>query len=308
MIYTLTLNPAIDYYMEISGDLMQEEVNRGRHERFKAAGKGLNVSRDLSIMNIPSVAVAVLGGFTGAYIENVFSADRNIRFVTVPVEGNNRVNVKLHDHGRLIAVNGEGPYAHEKEKEAVKRVLAGAGERDMCVISGSCMRGFDDAFIIDLCDMLHEHGVKIVLDNEKLTLDTLTRCRPDLIKPNLYELGLLTGEKEPSPENAVSMLEKARDAGLSGILLSMGKKGGILMDGKRMYRMSHPETDLVNKVGTGDAMLAAYIGKIQEGVIAEDALRWAGAMGNAVGYTMDEATLEDVMELFDDITVTVIEE
>jgi len=60
MIYTLTLNPAVDYYMETAGELKQNNVNRGKNERFKAAGKGLNASRDLSIMSIPSYAVAVL--------------------------------------------------------------------------------------------------------------------------------------------------------------------------------------------------------------------------------------------------------
>ena len=306
MIYTLTLNPAIDYYMEIRGELKEEEVNRGRHEIYKAAGKGLNVSRNLSIMNIPSVAVALLGGFTGKYIEQMFSEDLKIRLEVIRVDGNNRINVKLHDRGRLIAVNGEGPYASAAARQSIRTILSEAGRGDLCVVSGSLMRGIDDEFVISLCRDLREKGVTVVLDSEQFSLETLKACRPDLIKPKLYDLGHLLGVEDPTPENALDIVKEAREAGLRGVLLSLGNKGGILMTDDKIYRMSHPETDLVNMVGSGDAMLAAYIGKITEGVNVEDALRWACAMGTAVASTMDEATLDDVMELFDDITVTEI--
>ncbi len=308
MIYTVTLNPAVDYFMEIGGELMSEEVNRGRNEIFKAAGKGLNVSRDLSIMNIRSRALAVLGGFTGAFIEEEFSAFRAIELIRIPISGNNRVNVKLHRNGELIAVNGEGPFADETVRENVMRALSGTTFRDTCVISGSLMRGFDEEFVIGLCRQLHEKGTSVVLDMEKLSLSALQACRPDLIKPNLYELGLLLSLSEEEKEDPVRCLAKAYDMGLKNILLSMGKHGALLMLDGRKYRMSHPDTELVNRVGAGDAMLAAYIGKRSEGVSPEDALRWAGAMANAVGSTMDDATMDDVMMLFDNMTVTSVNE
>ena len=68
MIYTFTLNPAIDYFLTIRNDLMVDEVNRGSDAIYKAGGKGLNVSKILSLLDIPSKAVALLGGFTGDFI------------------------------------------------------------------------------------------------------------------------------------------------------------------------------------------------------------------------------------------------
>ncbi|MBR3357467.1 MAG: hexose kinase [Solobacterium sp.] len=305
MIYTLTLNPAIDYYMEIQGDLKEDGVNRAKNELFKPAGKGLNVSRDLSIMKIPSVAVAVLGGFTGQFIEQQVKGNRYIDLRAVRVEGNNRVNVKMHDHGTLIAVNGEGPCADERVCEEIRNVLAEAGENDTCVIAGSMMKGFDAEFIVSLCDSLHQRGVQVVLDTEKLSLETLSRCHPDMVKRTLAELAALLGE-EADESRVVEYLQRAKDAGLHGILLPLGEKGCYLMCRDAMYRMSYVKAEPVNKVGTGDAMLAAFLGKVTDGLAREDALRWAGALAGAVSATLAEVTLDDVLELFDDITVSVI--
>ena len=36
MIYTLTLNPAIDYFLDLGEELLETEVNRACGEQFKA--------------------------------------------------------------------------------------------------------------------------------------------------------------------------------------------------------------------------------------------------------------------------------
>ena len=69
MIITLTLNPSIDYTLTVNEPLLDIEVNRTTGEQMKVGGKGLNVSMMLNKLQIPSRAIALLGGFTGDYIE-----------------------------------------------------------------------------------------------------------------------------------------------------------------------------------------------------------------------------------------------
>ena len=49
MIYTVTLNPALDYVMRLP-QLRQGEVNRAHSEEIQLGGKGINVSRVLSCL------------------------------------------------------------------------------------------------------------------------------------------------------------------------------------------------------------------------------------------------------------------
>ncbi len=303
MIYTLTLNPAVDYYMEMSGEMNREGVIRGRNEQYRAAGKGLNVSRDLSIMQIPSVAVALLGGFTGEFIRQAFSGDPLITLVPIPVKGNNRVNVKLVKDGTLIAVNGAGPKTDDSIESDIMRAFENVGQRDTVVISGSVMPGINPEMIIYLCAKIHNHGGEVVLDTERLSPEAITACRPQLIKRTLQELAQQTGRKQEDPEDAVSLL---KEAGFPEVLLPLDDEKVYLKSGDQIYLLRQPEHVHVNPVGRTDALLAAYIGKRTEGLMPQDALRWAGAMANAVASTLDDTSLDEVMRLFDEIKTELI--
>ena len=295
MIYTFTLNPSIDYFLRIKGDPMIDEVNRGTDTVFKAGGKGLNVSRVLSVLNVPSKAVALLGGFTGEFIRSECEKDENIVLIPVEVKGINRINTKAHFTNGAICINGEGPEADEETKKKLLEVLDHLNEADIAVISGSMMRGFNEEDLIMMSDRIHEKKAKLVIDMEKVSLDLLKRCRPDLIKPNLYELQLLLNDPSIRKEDAEDVLSGLREEGIGSILLSLGKDGAILADEEGFLYLKQPDTDLINKVGAGDAMLAGYLGILEKTKDRELALRYAGAAGNATASQLEDITEETIL-------------
>lgn len=297
MIYTFTLNPAIDYFLTIDNSLMIDEVNRGTNAIYKAGGKGLNVSKILSLLNIPSKAVVLLGGFTGDFIRNETEKDQNIEVISVEIDGVNRINMKAHYDHKALCINGDGPMADERSTEALLKIASEVSDKDIAVLSGSMMRGLDESFLIRFCDLIHESGAKLVIDMEKLTPETLFRCRPDLIKPNLYELRLLMNDQTISADNAEEALSRLRQEGIDMILLSLGKDGALLADRKGFLHLEQPDTILVNKVGAGDSMLAAFIGKLSETGDRELALRYGGAAGNAAASQLEDITAETI-EMF----------
>ena len=69
MIYTLTLNPAIDYYIAVD-ELKIGAVNRTKSENIGFGGKGINVSLVLKALGVKSIALGFVGGFTGEALEN----------------------------------------------------------------------------------------------------------------------------------------------------------------------------------------------------------------------------------------------
>ena len=294
MIYTITLNPAIDYFITLHETLLVDEVNRGNHEIYKAGGKGLNVSKILSVLNIPSKAIAVLGGFTGQYIEDSFAKDPNIEMIPIPVDGMNRINMKANYGKKALCINGSGPVVNDCTVQFLLDEIAKINADDIVVISGSMMHGFADDFVTALAQAVHQKNAKVVIDMEQITMEQLKECKPYLIKPNMYEFQLLMENDEINESNIDEYLKKANEMGIENILVSLGKDGAVLSNAQGIFKLDQPHTILVNKVGAGDAMLASFIGKLSQGSSSEEALQWGGAAGNAAASKIEDIIMRDI--------------
>ena len=296
MIYTITLNPAIDYFITLNHELLVDEVNRGSNEIYKAGGKGLNVSKILSVLKIPSKAIAVLGGFTGKFIQDAFDKDPLIDVIPITVDGINRINMKANHNKQALCINGNGPVVNEETIHDILEEIKKIQKDDIVVISGSMMYGFPSDFIITLSKAISKRNAKVVIDMEQITMDQLKACKPFLIKPNLYEFQLLMKDESINASNINQYLVKLNELGIENILVSLGKEGAILSNVEGIFKLDQPHTTLVNKVGAGDSMLAAFVGKLSEGSSYEEALCYGGAAGNAAASQLEDISIDNIQE------------
>jgi 1-phosphofructokinase len=70
---TVTLNPALDMNIALSGPLATEGLNRSVGASFSPGGKGINVSAVLTTLGIPNTAVFFSAGFVGEEITRLLS-------------------------------------------------------------------------------------------------------------------------------------------------------------------------------------------------------------------------------------------
>ena len=77
MIYTVTLNPSIDYIVRLDS-LVPGITNRTTAEEYYYGGKGINVSCVLAELDLESTAFGFVAGFTGDAIEKGIRNDRII--------------------------------------------------------------------------------------------------------------------------------------------------------------------------------------------------------------------------------------
>ena len=74
MIYTVTLNPSIDFIVRID-KVEIGEVNRMESDDKFAGGKGINVSRILQRLGVDNTATGFIGGFTGRFVTDSLDAE-----------------------------------------------------------------------------------------------------------------------------------------------------------------------------------------------------------------------------------------
>ena len=95
MIYTMTLNPALDYVMHPL-TLDMGFTNRSSSEELYCGGNGINISTLLKELDVPSIAMGIAGGFTGDYLLTELQ-DKGIASNFVRLDrGNTRINIKLN--------------------------------------------------------------------------------------------------------------------------------------------------------------------------------------------------------------------
>ena len=83
MIYTVTLNPSIDYIVRLD-KLVNGITNRTTSEEYYFGGKGINVSCVLAELDIDSTAYGFVAGFTTPDIEEASVKEAAIKTSYMP--------------------------------------------------------------------------------------------------------------------------------------------------------------------------------------------------------------------------------
>ncbi len=291
MLYTLTLNPSIDYAMQI-GEIEVGSTNYSKNEYMLPGGKGVNVSRVLNQLDVPNKALGFTGGFAGQFIEK-WLAEEQADFDFIPVEGDTRINVKLKGE-RETEINGLGPVISAREMEELLDKISQLSDEDTLIISGSKNRGIPENFYLKIIQLLKENGATFVLDtNSKELLEALAYT-PFLVKPNQAELGDLFGVKIESKEEAITYGKKLQEQGAQNVIISLGGDGAIFIDEVNIYMAAAPQGKVVNTVGSGDSMIAGFMAGIEKGCSKLEAFELSVQSGSATAFNQDLAKQNDI--------------
>lgn len=186
MIYTVTLNPSIDYIVRLD-KVNVGSVNRMESDDKFAGGKGINVSRVLKRLGIDNTATGFIGGFTGKFITDTLENEA-IATKFVQVSEDTRINVKIKADAET-EINGTGPTVSPEQLAALKDILSGLSEKDTVVFAGSSNKNLGNVVYKELISLTRQTGAQVVCDFEGQTLIDSLEFQPLLVKPNNHELG-----------------------------------------------------------------------------------------------------------------------
>ncbi len=299
MIYTITLNPALDYIISLK-KLVANEINTSTSEYILPGGKGINVSIILKRLDVESVILGFVSGFTGVEIQSLVE-DEKIRTDFINLEsGHSRINVKILEDEKETAINSKGPLVDNKSIEKLYQKLSNLKENDILVLSGSIPKGIKEDIYEEICEKIKDKNVKIVVDStKKLLLNTL-KYRPFLIKPNHHELGEIFNVQIVNQDQAIEYAKKLQQKGARNVLVSMGEKGSVLLDenGKSYKKDVIKSRNVVNTVGAGDSMVAGFLAGYLKYKNYEDALKLGIASASATVNNVFLGTKDEIYEYF----------
>ncbi|SET96223.1 1-phosphofructokinase [Paenibacillus sp. NFR01] len=304
MIYTVTLNPSIDYIVEVE-NLELGSLNRMKRDLKLPGGKGINVSRVLNQLAVGNTAVGFLGGFTGRYIDDKLR-EEGIGCDFVFVQDDTRINVKLKS-AEETEINGLGPDISAAEAEALLGKLSGLQPGDIMVLSGSAPPALGGEFYGKLIQAAKQAGAEFVIDTTgQALLDALPQG-PLVVKPNHHELAELFGVELETREELIVYGRKLLELGAKHVLISMAGEGALLITPEAAYHASAPSGTVRNSVGAGDSMIAGFVGTLHQGGNEMEAFRSGVACGSATAFADDLASREEIMRLLPDIQIKAVQ-
>ncbi|WP_208560693.1 1-phosphofructokinase [Marinilactibacillus kalidii] len=306
MIYTVTLNPSIDYVVYMDGEVQPGAVNRIQKDRKFPGGKGINVSRILSQLSIENKALGFIGGFTGKFIEDALEKEA-IKTDFVQVDEDTRINVKVKSSNET-EINGAGPnISNIKAKELID-MLSRLTEEDVVILSGSKPAGLAEDYYQEIIEKLTKSGTQFVVDTTGKELQDSLASKPLMIKPNNHELEELFNVSLETQEDLIYYGKKLVEEGAQNVIISMAEKGAMLFTEKGVYHGKAPKGNLKNSVGSGDSMVAGFTGIFAKTKDQLEAFKYGIACGSATAFEEDLATIDKIEALLPQIEINVLEE
>lgn len=299
MVYTVTLNPALDYEVLVDG-FLPGSLNRTKHENMHFGGKGVNVSTVLHSLDVETAALGFVAGFTGKALEDgLKAAGIQTDFVRLE-EGLTRVNVKISsgDGGGETEINSQGPAIPAQALEALLQKLDRLETGDVLVLAGSLPMGLSGNTYQNILSRVEGRGVLTVVDAAKDLLRGVLPYRPFLIKPNSAELGDLFGKDSLTEEEIHFFARNLQSQGARNVLVSMAGEGSLLLDENGVCRrLGVPPGSVRHTVGAGDSMVAGFLAGWLESRDYAAAHRMGAAAGSATAFSDSLATGEEIRAL-----------
>lgn len=300
MIYTLTLNPAIDYYMSIE-NFQLGSLNLLEEGYTLPGGKGINVSKVLKNFSVESKALGFVGGFTGDYIKKHLN-EYEIESDFIELQENTRMNIKLKTKDSETEIAGKSPTISKENIEELLKKFEEIKKDDVVILSGSVPNSISKSIYADIIKLLPK-DCKVILDTRGLPFVEGLKEGVFLTKPNNHELEEFFNRKLNNIEEIIQAGKDLQALGSKNVLISLGKDGSILITEKEVYIGNAPQGKLISSVGAGDSMVAGVVYGIAKGMTLEDSYKYGIASGSSTAFSEGLTTFEGMNSLLNKIEI-----
>ncbi len=293
MILTVNANAAIDHVLLIE-DMEERGTIRADRAIDCIGGKGADAALVLSRLNAPHTLVSFVAGAYGQILNDLFTRNE-IRSELIWVEGETRVVTVIIEAKRndMTQISNTGYHVTSQDCDRFYATLKeSAVGTSWCIAAGSLPVGAPDDFYGQVCKLMHEAGVKVLIDASGQSLIQSLQQKPEIIKLNKDEFEsafkVTSGTIESIEKYAHELIDAHQ---LKMVMVTLGDDGILLVTSAGSVHVRGPVLNAVNPAGAGDATSAAFVYRLSLNDSLTEALRWACAAGAASVLTEVTADL-----------------
>ncbi len=305
---TLTLNPAFDRHCYIR-ELRIGYEHLAETDSSDAGGKGVNISRALTVNGIKNNTVVVLGRENKDAFCAALDADK-MAYTAITIDGKVRENLTVHTESGETRISFKGFTADDSLLDEIyNKIKADLDADTILTFTGSVPQGMTISAVNAFLKKASDMGARLVIDSKSFkTLEEIAALRPWLIKPNGEEISEYLGREINTHKEIFEVAKKLHTDRVQNVMISLGSKGAMLVSKDGAYICTPPKIEAKSTIGAGDSSIAGFIAAAMEGKTTAEALKQSVAWGSAA--CMREGTLpplgEDIRFILNNINIETI--
>jgi 1-phosphofructokinase len=264
-VVTLTPSPTLDrtYFVR---DLVEGGVNRAERVGEELAGKGINVSRGLQLVNMAAPGVIPIGNADPGVLKRTGSSF----LIPLWVDGTLRVSTTVVEYdGPTTKINEHPRPLHERDWKSVidltERTVRDY-EAKWLVVAGAHPEIVETGMVIDLqplFDRMEALGVRVILDTSGPALrHWAQRGSATIMKPNSYELSECVSKDLNTIGDVIDAARELNDWGVNCVMASLGVDGIVAVTKTHAIHAYTKPVKVINTVGAGDSTIAGFLAAV----------------------------------------------
>lgn len=296
MIYTITLNPALDYFLDYRNEKMKKWIKTDKSELIYG-GKGINASVLLSQFKAKNKALILTGGATGKILLEKLK-EANIDFINFDTKGETRINIKAQFDDTYELLSNSTNNNNKIAKELIQYLKKNLKANDKVMLMGSTMNNLPENIIDDISKVTKELKAEIIYDISGDKVINLMKYKPFVIKPNVKELSEIFNKKISSLKDIEKYANKLLDMGAQNVIISNDSKGAYLFNKEGAIFTEPLKINFVNGSGAGDSMISGFVYMYEESNNFTKAINFANASGAGTASVKSIADAETIKSLY----------
>ncbi|MCB5237407.1 1-phosphofructokinase family hexose kinase [Niallia circulans] len=294
MIYTITLNPAIDRLIKIKGTLTKKRTNRAHQVEYDLGGKGLHVSNVLTKFNMENKALGYIGETNRPLMENILAKKNICHHLLVEDGASTRECIVVMDDtnaGSLMITENGFHVSKENHSKLIDFLHQFLTEKDIVVIAGSMPPNYTIAQLLEIINTIKNKKCFIACDLSGEALAAVVDMGINFIKPNQYEVEVLF------QNNQTTLIQKIKELAIKidYVVVSLGKDGSYVAHKDNLYQVTSPTVEERNDTGAGDVFVGSFIAQFVQGKDLKTIMKYATGC-SASKVTKHNSTDFDIKE------------
>lgn len=301
MILCVSLSPCLEVNIEVDS-LSVGKINKVIGKQTYLTGKTLNVAIGLARLGCGAFATGFMYEENGRLFEQELHKE-GVTYKFVWNEGRVKETYKFIDRRSMLTevVDEATEISASNRRQLIQLVGDLSKNCKAVVISDSVASGLSEDYIVEVLNSVPKDTIKVA-DADGVKLLNALKCGVDLVKPNLGELQRTLNVKITDKDSLIKACEKLIAKGAKRVLVSLGKNGAVICDGKERFYCVSMNVAMNSTAGAGDAMVSAATMALKEGRALSEILRYGVAAGTAAVTQPD--TLSFSREKFNEILPT----